>query len=49
MIEKLADDGLEVSLAVSLNATTDQVRDTMMPVNKNVSHRAADAGSEVLQ
>ena len=34
MIEKLADDGLEVSLAVSLNATTDQVRDTMMPVNK---------------
>jgi len=34
MIEKLADDGIEVSLAVSLNATTDQVRDTMMPVNK---------------
>ncbi len=34
MIEKLADDGVEVSLAVSLNATTDQMRDTMMPVNK---------------
>lgn len=34
MIEKLADDGVEVSLAVSLNATTDEVRDTMMPVNR---------------
>ena len=34
MIEKLADDGVEVSLAVSLNATMDKVRDTMMPVNK---------------
>ncbi len=34
MIEKLADDGVEVSLAVSLNATTDEVRDAMMPVNK---------------
>lgn len=34
MIEKLANDGVDVSLAVSLNATTDEVRDTMMPVNK---------------
>jgi len=34
MIEKLADDGVEVSLAVSLNAVTDEMRDTMMPVNK---------------
>ncbi len=34
MIEKLADDGVEVSLAVSLNATTDEVRDRIMPVNK---------------
>ena len=34
MIEKLADDGVDVSLAVSLNATTDEVRKTMMPVNK---------------
>jgi len=34
MIEKLADDGVDVSLAVSLNATTDEVRNTMMPVNK---------------
>jgi 23S rRNA (adenine2503-C2)-methyltransferase len=34
MIEKLADDGVEVSLAVSLNATTNKVRDAMMPVNK---------------
>ena len=34
MIEKLADDGVEVSLAVSLNATTDKMRDAMMPVNK---------------
>jgi len=34
MIEKLADDGVDVSLAVSLNAATDRVRDTMMPINK---------------
>ncbi len=34
MIEKLANDGVEVSLAVSLNATTDEVRDRIMPVNK---------------
>ena len=34
MIEKLADDGVDVSLAVSLNATTDEVRGAMMPVNK---------------
>jgi 23S rRNA (adenine2503-C2)-methyltransferase len=34
MIEKLADDGVDVSLAVSLNATTDGMRDAMMPVNK---------------
>jgi len=34
MIEKLADDGVEVSLAVSLNATTDEVRDSIMPVNR---------------
>ncbi len=33
-IEKLADDGVNVSLAVSLNATTDEVRDRIMPVNK---------------
>ena len=34
MIERLADDGVEVSLAVSLNATTDAMRDRVMPVNK---------------
>ncbi len=34
MIERLADDGVEVSLAVSLNATTDSLRDRIMPVNK---------------
>jgi 23S rRNA (adenine2503-C2)-methyltransferase len=34
MIEKLANDGVDVSLAVSLNATTDAVRDMIMPVNK---------------
>jgi 23S rRNA (adenine2503-C2)-methyltransferase len=34
MIEKLADDGINVSLAVSLNATTDEVRDRIMPVNR---------------
>ncbi len=34
MIEELANDGVDVSLAVSLNATTDEVRDRIMPVNK---------------
>ncbi len=34
MIERLSDDGVDVSLAVSLNATTDDVRDRIMPVNK---------------
>jgi 23S rRNA (adenine2503-C2)-methyltransferase len=34
MIEKLADDAVDVSLAVSLNATTDDVRGAMMPVNR---------------
>jgi 23S rRNA (adenine2503-C2)-methyltransferase len=34
MIEKLANDGVDVSFAVSLNATTDAVRDLLMPVNK---------------
>jgi 23S rRNA (adenine2503-C2)-methyltransferase len=35
MIEKMADDKeMDASLAVSLNAPTDAVRDTIMPVNK---------------
>jgi 23S rRNA (adenine2503-C2)-methyltransferase len=35
MIEKMADDSeMDASLAVSLNATTDAVRDRIMPVNK---------------
>jgi 23S rRNA (adenine2503-C2)-methyltransferase len=34
MIERLADDMVEVSLAVSLNATTDTVRERIMPVNR---------------
>jgi len=34
MIEKLADDKVDVSLAVSLHATTDEMRDRIMPVNK---------------
>ena len=34
MIERLADDSVEVSLAVSLNATTDALRDRIMPVNR---------------
>jgi 23S rRNA (adenine2503-C2)-methyltransferase len=34
MIEKLADDGVDVSLAVSLNATSDEMRDRIMPVNR---------------
>jgi 23S rRNA (adenine2503-C2)-methyltransferase len=33
-IEKLALEGLPVNLAVSLNATTDEVRDVIMPINK---------------
>jgi 23S rRNA (adenine2503-C2)-methyltransferase len=35
MIERLADDGVPASLAVSLNATTDAVRDRIMPVNRS--------------
>jgi len=38
MIEKMADDsGLNASLAVSLNATLDEVRDRIMPINKTYS------------
>jgi 23S rRNA (adenine2503-C2)-methyltransferase len=33
-IERLADDGVDVSLAVSFNATTDELRDRIMPVNR---------------
>ena len=33
-IEKLGTSGIKVNLAVSLNATTDEVRDRIMPVNK---------------
>ena len=33
-IEKLGRSGIKVNLAVSLNATTDEVRDRIMPVNK---------------
>ncbi len=33
-ITKLADEGLKVKLAVSLNAPTDDLRDTLMPVNR---------------
>lgn len=33
-IRKLAASGLKVRLAVSLNATTDEVRDEIMPINK---------------
>jgi 23S rRNA (adenine2503-C2)-methyltransferase len=33
-IEKLAREPLQVNLAVSLNATTDEVRDRLMPINR---------------
>ena len=33
-IEKLGRSGVKVNLAISLNATTDEVRDTIMPVNR---------------
>jgi 23S rRNA (adenine2503-C2)-methyltransferase len=33
-IEKLGRSGVKVNLAISLNATTDAVRDTIMPVNR---------------
>jgi 23S rRNA (adenine2503-C2)-methyltransferase len=33
-IVQLAEDGVNASLAVSLNATTDEVRDRIMPVNR---------------
>lgn len=34
MIERMADDDVPASLAVSLNATTDALRDRIMPVNR---------------
>lgn len=34
MIEKMADDGVDASLAVSLNAAMDEVRSRLMPINK---------------
>jgi 23S rRNA (adenine2503-C2)-methyltransferase len=34
MIERLADDSVNINLAVSLNATTDEVRARIMPVNR---------------
>ncbi len=34
MIERLAGDNVDASLAVSLNAATDEVRDRLMPVNR---------------
>jgi 23S rRNA (adenine2503-C2)-methyltransferase len=33
-MEKLGKSGIKVNLAVSLNATTDEVRDTIMPVTR---------------
>ncbi len=33
-IDRLAQEGLPVNLAVSLNATTDEVRDRIMPINR---------------
>jgi 23S rRNA (adenine2503-C2)-methyltransferase len=39
-IEQLAAAGLQVNLAVSLNASTDEVRDRIMPVNKRYPIRA---------
>jgi 23S rRNA (adenine2503-C2)-methyltransferase len=33
-IEKLAEEALQPNLAISLNATTDEVRDVLMPINK---------------
>jgi 23S rRNA (adenine2503-C2)-methyltransferase len=33
-IDKLAESGLRVNLAISLNAATDEVRDELMPINK---------------
>jgi 23S rRNA (adenine2503-C2)-methyltransferase len=39
-IERLAKEGLRVNLAISLHATTDEVRDRLMPVNKGVKIEA---------
>ncbi|HYA87274.1 MAG TPA: 23S rRNA (adenine(2503)-C(2))-methyltransferase RlmN [Nitrospirota bacterium] len=39
-IEKLGHSGVKVNLAVSLNATTDEVRDRIMPVNKRYPIKA---------
>lgn len=39
-IEKLGKSGLKVNLAISLNAATDEVRDTIMPVNRRYPIKA---------
>jgi 23S rRNA (adenine2503-C2)-methyltransferase len=39
-IERLAKEGLRVNLAISLHATTNEVRDRLMPVNKGVKIEA---------
>ena len=39
-IERLARSGMKVNLAVSLNASTDEVRDSIMPVNRRYPLRA---------
>ncbi len=36
-LEKLGKEGLQVNLAISLNATTDETRNRLMPVNKRYS------------
>jgi len=33
-IERLADEGLEITLAISLHAPTDELRDSLMPINR---------------
>jgi 23S rRNA (adenine2503-C2)-methyltransferase len=46
MIERLAGEGLKISLAVSLNATTDEVRDRLMPINRKYPISALMAALE---
>ncbi len=43
MIERFAAE-TDVKLAISLNASDDETRDRIMPINKQVEHRRADRG-----
>ena len=47
-IERLAKENLKVNLAISLHATSNEIRDRIMPVNQRLRHRGAARGLPAL-